>query len=343
MVKLSFGMKSNVRLKTTSHGMRYATALAALIFWAAVPAFAQAGGASETAKSITVTDDDRRTVTIPQPVRRIVSLAPSATETLFALGAGDRVVGDTIYCNYPPEAQKKTKVGGPVTPNLEEVVALKPDVVILAANSANREETANALDALHVPAYSTDAPNIQALLGSIQKLGDVIGAGDQAKALTASLQARLNDIHQKLANVTPARVLFVVWRDPLISAGGNTFLTDALRSAGAKPAIETQEDWPRLSMEEVVHEQPDDLIFAAPGHVSALADLADLRAAPGWRDLNAVKEGHVIVLSDAIQMPAPRLVDAIEELARALHPEAFADAPKTNAQRNAAGGMGARR
>jgi iron complex transport system substrate-binding protein len=282
------------------------------------------------ARSITIVDDAGRTITVPQPVRRIVSLAPSVTETIYALHADDRLVGDTTFCNYPPDAQKKTKVGGPFTPNLEEVVALKPDLVIVAANSGNRKETAEALDALHIPTYATDGQTMAAVLASIQKLSGVIGSSEQGATLVAGLQARLDEIHRRLANMVPARVLFVVWRDPLMSIGNDTFLADALRAAGAKSVIETRENWPRISMEAVVHEQPDDLVFASDDEAQTTASLSDLRTIPGWRDLNAVRDNHLIVVSDAINMPAPRLVDAVEELARKLHPEAFADAPKVN-------------
>lgn len=284
------------------------------------------------AKSIVVTDDAGRTVTVPQPVRRIVSLAPSVTETIFALGADARLVGDTTFCDYPPEAQKKTKVGGPFTPNLEAIVALKPDLVVLAANSGNRKETAEALDSLHVPTYATDSQNMEGVLVSIQRLADVIGSGEQGKTLVASLQARLDEIHRRLAGAPPARVLFVVWQEPLISIGRNTFLADALRWGGAQSVINTRQDWPHISMEEVIHQQPDYLVFASSQHEESLASLADLRKTPGWRDLKAVQESRFVVVSDAINLPAPRIVDAIEELARQLHPEAFADAPKMNAQ-----------
>ncbi|MGH9594305.1 MAG: ABC transporter substrate-binding protein, partial [Bryobacteraceae bacterium] len=120
---------------------------------------------------------------------------------------------------------------------------------------------------------------------------------------------------------------FVVWQSPLISVGHDTFLADALRAAGAESVIQTRQDWPHVGLEDVVRLQPEYIVFAAAGTGEGPEDLASLRATPVWRELKAVKDAHVIVVSDAINRPAPRLIDAIEDLARQLHPEAFVDAP----------------
>ena len=322
---------------TKRHGHRaafFSFVAAAALFCAGA---AQAAGADQqaareqhaetpAAPSVVVTDDVGRQVEVPQPVRRIVSLAPSVTETIFALGAQDRLVGVTDYCDYPPEAKQKPKVGGAINPNLEQVVALRPDLVVVT-KSLNRRETVDALDRLHVPAYATDARTVEEMIESIGRLATVIDAADQGKAQVASLQARLDELHRKLEGVAPARVLFVVWTDPLISVGTETFLADALRLAGADSVIHSQQDWPHVSLEEVVRLQPDYLIFANSDTDRALQDFAALQQQPGWRDLKAVQENRLAIISDAINRPAPRLVDAIEQLARQLHPEVFAPQP----------------
>jgi|SRR5882724_9104814 len=289
---------------------------------------AQSNGESAKTPPLIVKDEAGRTVEVPQPVKRIISLAPSVTETIYALGAQDRLVADTDVCNYPPAAQKLPKVGGPFTPNLEIIVSLKPDLVVVAANSGNRKETADALDLLHVPTYATNAKTVEDVLASIVKLGDVLGVGDQGRALSESLRLRLQDFHRRLENVTPSRVLFVVWQEPLISIGQETYIADALRRAGAESVIQTKQDWPHVSWEEVVRQQPEYLVFASAHPDEILATLAGLRNLPGWRDLKAMAENKILIVSEAINLPAPRLVDAIEELARHLHPEAFADPPR---------------
>jgi iron complex transport system substrate-binding protein len=180
---------------------------------------------------------------------------------------------------------------------------------------------------LHVPTYATDARTVEEMIESIGRLATVIDAADQGKAQVTSLQTRLDELHRKLEGVTPARVLFVVWTEPLISVGTETFLADALRLAGADSVIHSQQDWPHVSLEEVVRLQPDYLIFANSDTDHALEDFAALRQQPGWRDLKAVQENRLAIISDAINRPAPRLVDAIEQLARQLHSDIFAPQP----------------
>jgi iron complex transport system substrate-binding protein len=292
---------------------------------------AQANGDNAKAAPLVVKDEAGRTVEIPQPVKRIISLAPSVTETIYALGAQDRLVADTDACDYPPAAQKLPKVGGPFTPNLEVIVSLKPDLVVVAANSGNRKETADALDLLHVPTYATNAKTVDEVLTSIVRLGDVLGAGEQGRTLSESLRTRLQDLHRKLENVAPTRIFFVVWHEPLMSIGQDTYIADAMRRAGAESVIPTREGWPRVSWEEVVRAQPEYLVFGSAHPEEITTMMAGMRNLPGWRDLKAVEEHKIVIISDAVNSPAPRIVDAIEELARRLHPEVFVDAPRAPA------------
>lgn len=306
---------------------------AAILFFASAVSGAQAappqtnGEGAKAVALLIVKDDKGRQVEIPQPLKRIISLAPSVTETIYALGAQDRLVAVTNVCNYPPAAQKLPKVGGPFTPNLEVIVSLKPDLVVVSADSGNRKETADALDLLHVPTYATYAKTVDDVFTSISKLGDVLGVAEQGRALGESLRVRLQDLHRRLENVTPARVLFVVWQEPLMSIGQDTYIADALRHAGAESVIQTRQDWPRVAWEEVVRLQPTYLVFASAHPEEITTMIAGMRNLPGWRDLKAVADNKIVIVSEAINLPAPRLVDAIEELAKRLHPEAFADAP----------------
>ena len=209
-----------------------------------------------------------------------------------------------------------------MSPNLEAVVALRPDIVV-AAKAGNRKETVDALDRLHVPVYGLDARTVDDMLRSVQRFGEVIGASEQAKPLTASLTAQLDDLKQKLTGTQPVRVLFVVWREPLISIGQQTFIADALRRAGAESVIDLQQDWPHVSLEEVIHLQPEYVVIASDDPAEADSDFAWMRNTPGWRDLKAVQQNKFAVMSEAVNRPVPRLVDSIEQLARQLHPDAF--------------------
>ena len=307
--------------------------LLALLFLA-VPVRAQGAVPSPAAGPpafTEVTDEAGRHVRVPQPVQRIVSLAPSLTETLYALGAQDRLVGVTNYCDYPPAAQSKTKVGGAVNPSLEEIVALRPDLV-LVTKGLNRFDTVLALEQMNIPAYTTDARTVADVLASTAHLAELLGIPEAGRSLTEELQHRLADLQTRLAALPLRRVLFIVWAEPLISVGQKTFIADALRHAGAVSVVEAAQDWPQVNLEEAVRLRPDFLVFAAAHSETVERDFAALAARPGWRDLEAVRERRVAIVSEAVNRPAPRLVSAIEELARQLHPEAFREKEKDGPQ-----------
>ena len=268
-------------------------------------------------------DEIGRRVEIPSTVKRIVSLAPNLTEIVFALGEGDRLAGDTDYCDYPPEATKKPRVGGPVNPNLEQVVALTPDVV-LATKAINRRETVEALARIGVPVYVTDPHSVDDMIVSVEHIGKVLRTEKKAAPLVEDLRNRLFNLDRRMGGTEPRRVLFVVWTDPLISVGSGTFIADALRHAGARSVVDTTAEWPRVNLEEIVRLQPEFLVFPDTHGGDMQHDIDALRVRPGWRDLDALRRGKIVIISDAINRPAPRMVDAVEQLARTLHPDSFA-------------------
>lgn len=273
-----------------------------------------------------VTDEAGRTVRVPVTPSRIISLAPSLTETIYALGLQDRLVGDTDYCDYPPDAQKKPKVGGGINPNLEEIASLHPDLV-LVTNSFNRLETVRALDSLGIPSYDVDPHTVDEIITSTEKLAAVLGVPDAGKSLADDLLNRLAVLRAKLDSLPPTRVLFVVWTEPLMSIGKGTFVADALRKAGANSIVDSTKDWPTMSLEEVVHLQPDFLVFPETHSDAGGHDFDTLALKPGWRLLDAVHNRKFAIVSDAVIRPAPRIVSVIEDLAHQLHPAAFQDAP----------------
>jgi iron complex transport system substrate-binding protein len=303
------------------------TALAVFLC-AAAPSRAQSAthSATEPLAFREVIDETGRAVRVPQPVRRIVSLAPSLTETIYALGLQDRLVGDTDYCDYPPDAQKKTKVGGGINPSLEVIASLHPDLV-LATKSFNRRETTQALDELGIASYATDPHTVADIMNSLKTLADVLGVPEAGASVAEDMQRRLADLQQRLGDLPPKRVLFVVWTQPLISTGKNTFLADALRLAGAVSIVNSSQDWPQVNLEEVARLQPDFLVFADSHPENASREVERLATLPGWKILHAIRDRRYAVISEAVNRPAPRIVSAIEELARQLHPDAFAQKP----------------
>jgi iron complex transport system substrate-binding protein len=311
-------------------GGRERGALASVAAWIAIAALCAAAAPARAAvqadaapTGLKVTDELGRTIVVPQPVRRIVSLAPNLTETVYALDAGDLLVGDTNVDDFPAAAKTLPHVGAVLAPSLEQIVALHPDLV-LATNDLNRRATVDALAGLGLAVYVTDPLSIDDVLASTARIARLIGAGDRGDAAVADMRARLNALAERLADVPPRRVLFVVWTEPLISIGKRTFLNDALNRAGAQSVVEIDDGWPQISFEYALKLQPEYLVFAgslAEANAPAADELSKL---PGWRDLNAVRDGKIVIVSDAIDRPGPRMVDAIEELAHLLHPDAFA-------------------
>ena len=320
---------SRKRLRTA-----IAAAIAALSSCAAVVR-AQSASPLSPASPIyrEVTDETGRTVRIHQPVNRIVSLAPSLTETVYALGLQDHLVGDTEYCDYPPEAQKKTKVGDTINPSLEQIAVLHPDLV-LVTKGLNRLETVHGLENIGISSYATDPHTVNEIASSSKKLADILGSPDAGATIAAEMEHHLADLQQHLASSAPKRVLFVVWHQPLISVGKHTFIADALRLAGAVSIVDSEQDWPHVSLEEIARLQPDFLVFASTHSDTAPATVEMLATLPGWNIVDAVTNHHIAVISDAVNRPAPRIVSAIEDLARQLHPDAFAEKPESLSEKN---------
>ena len=241
------------------------------------------------ASRIEVKDETGRAVRIPRPVRRIVSLAPSVTETLFALGLGDRVVGDTNFCDYPPEARTKVHIGGPINPNIEAIAALHPDLVV-ATRSINRPASVRSLEQLGIPVYATDPRTVEQVLTSTRAPGRTCWArAMRAVPWPRTLRRRLERPRPSgLPDSLRKSVLMVVWLDPLISVGRNTFLEDALRRAGAHSVIDTRavlaERQPRSRLFACSRSI---LIFSSDDPQQVQRQLAELQQRPGWRRLEA--------------------------------------------------------
>ena len=296
-----------------------ASAAAQASAWRGFSTQAAAAGAAARV----VTDEVGRTVSVPSEVRRVVTLAPNLTEIIYALGLEDRLAGDTNYCDTPPAAKAKPHIGSPVSPSLEAIVALHPDLV-LATTSINRRQTVDALARLGIAVYTSDPRTVRGILDSIARMADLMGATAQGAALAAQLQARLDALRARIKDRPAVDVLFVVWEDPLVTIGQNTFIADALRWAGARSVIQSKQNYPRVGFEEVVRLEPDYIVLTMDHESAEESEGASLRARPGWSQIRAVEQGHVAVVGSGMDRPSPGLIDGIEQLARELHPDVFA-------------------
>jgi cobalamin transport system substrate-binding protein len=261
------------------------------------------------------TDEIGRKINVRENPQRIISLAPSVTETLFALGLGDRIVGVTSYCDYPPEAAQKEKVGDTLRPNLEKIVALKPDLVI-ASTSSQLEQFVRDIDKVGIPIYVSNPHNLPGVLVSIEMIGAITGVDDRAEELTDKMRARINAVESGLAAVKERPgVLFILGVEPLITVGGTSFINELIsRAGGDSISGEVDAEYPQYSLESAVSARPE-VIFLQTGESKLPERLNQTPAA---------RNNRVFQLDDNLLMrPGPRIVDGLEQMAARIHPEAF--------------------
>jgi iron complex transport system substrate-binding protein len=262
------------------------------------------------------------------PPTRIVSTAPSITEMLYALGLGDRVVGVTIYCHYPPEATKKPKIGTYIDPNLEVIASLKPDLVIIQKNPVQLQAKLERLG-LHVLEVKHD--NIAEVFESIAAIGKAAGAESTAAELNARLRRDLDQIHNRVANLPPTTTMFVVGRAPariedIIVTGRASYLNDVIQVAGGRNIFtDSIAPYPKVGIEEILARDPEVIIDM--GDMTDTVGVTDERKRSvvalwdRYPSLRAVKNHRVYaVASDIFVVPGPRMIDAAREFARMLHP-----------------------
>lgn len=259
------------------------------------------------------TDELGRKVAIDGPPKRIISLAPSVTEMLFAIGVGDRVIGVTSWCDYPEAAEKIERIGDTLHPDLERIIALKPDLVVITTSS-QLETLSLQLDRLSIPVFVVDPKTVRGVAYSIRILGRVTGS-DKAADVAAEMERRISAVE---ANRGPGpRVLFVLQDAPLITAGRNTFINDLITLAGGiSISGDETADYPQFSRETVIARAPEAIIV--PGiHGTGAIDVKALARA--FATTPAIRNDRIIrVNPDWVSRPGPRLIDGLEQLAAAL-------------------------
>ena len=265
---------------------------------------------------VTVTDDLGRRITLPHPPRHVVSLAPSVTEILFAVGAGGKIAADTIYCDFPPQAKSLPHVGGPITPSTERILELAPDLIILAEQGLPPAR-ADALAArLHAPVYVTAAATYAGVEKDIADLGALAGSSGPTRETLRQMEGAEASVRMAVQGRPKPSVFVVVWDKPLMTAGGSSFIGDLLRIAGGVNVAEhVGGSYPSYAPERLLREQPDVLLTGV--------DHKDL-SFPGVPSLKAVRTRHVYAITgDLTDRPGPRLALGLLQIAQALHPEAF--------------------
>jgi iron complex transport system substrate-binding protein len=268
---------------------------------------------------VSVVDDTGATVRLVQPARRIVSLAPHMTETLFAAGAGERMVGAVEYSDYPEAAKKLARVGGYSRFDLEAVAALKPDLVV-AWQSGNAAAHLEKLRALGFPLYISQPNRIEDVASEIERLGVLAGTSVAANAVAGQFRERLAGLQKRYAGRPAVRTFYQIWKQPLMTIGGKQIISDVVRLCGGEnvfTALSTMA--PTVTVEAVIAANPEAIIASGMGGVEANSRPEWLDDWKRWTSITAVARDNLFfVQPELIQRHTPRLLDGAERLCQHL-------------------------
>ena len=282
-------------------------------------------------QQVTLVDYMGNVVTLTSAPERIVSLSPSNTEMLFAVGAGDSVVGVTDFCNYPYnftawiEAGNMTSIGNFWQPSVEPIVALEPDLVLASSGSLDAAET---LKNLGYAVLVVEGQTIEDVLRDVLLVGRATYKNTESIALVNEMRARIDAVVNQAAGATTTpKVYHEVWNDPLMSVGPNTFIDELITSAGGENIFhDATTSWPIVSSEAIIEKNPDVMFFPDMymGRANFYETIEAVESRPGWDTITAVQNGALYEMNaDIISRSGPRIVDALEILAKMVHPEIF--------------------
>ena len=268
----------------------------------------------------TVIDETGRSINISPAPQRIVSLAPSITETLYALGLADNIAGVTTFCDWPAAAHTKPQIGGFINPSIEKIVSLKPDLIIATADG-NRKDTVQQLERLGLPVYVTNPSDTKGILRSILHIGEITNREKAAGKLVEKLQKRLNHITAQIRHKSKPRVFFQIGLEPVITAGRGTLINEVIeRAGGVNVAGHDTARYPIYSAEGIIGASPEIIVFAPMVNDKEFAAVKIFWQKFG--EIPAVKNNKIYPIdTDLISRASPRIFDAIEIMALIFHPD----------------------
>lgn len=272
----------------------------------------------------TVTDQLGRRVRLPEQTQRIVALAPSITEILFALDLSDRLVGATQFSDYPAAASSLPKVGSYVHLDVEKIVALKPDLCI-GIKDGNPIVSVRKLEGLGIPVYAVDPRNLESVMQTLKELGRLLEVSDRANAIVNGMQERIQHVQSRVSGAPHRPAVFLqIGIAPIVSVGNQTFINELIVMAGGVNLTQGATPYPRLSKETVISLRPEVIIITSMARQTVFE--AVKRDWQQWSELPAVKNNRIyLVDSNVLDRPTPRLVDGLEMLARLIHPDRFGE------------------
>ena len=295
-------------------------------FWAllSIALILAACNSSNSTTAGGVVDDLGRSVNIEEIPQRIISLSPSNTEILFALGLGEKVVGVTEYCNYPPEALDKEKIGGFSTPDIEKVVALQPDLIF--ADDRHKEETIPTLEERGLTVFALVPENLDGILENIQLVGEITGKEEEASELVIQMEDRIKAITDKTENLQERpRVFYITWHDPLWTIGPGTSIHELVEKAGGVNIFQQDITGHKTVDIELVIARNPEVIIACSGHGEAKDKPFEwAKSEPRLQATEARRNNRIHQIdADLVSRSGPRIVDGLEWLAYFIHPEIF--------------------
>jgi len=269
-----------------------------------------------------LTDESGRRVKAPVSPRRIVSLAPSITEILFALGFNEEIAGVTNFCDFPGAASSKPRIGAFVSPSIEKIVSLKPDLIV-AIQDGNRRETIERLSHLGFLVYVIDPKGWNGIFKTIEQMGDAFGKRDESKRILSNMTKKKDWIVSLTQSLPSPKVFYQMGLSPVVTAGPNTLADDLIRLAGGKNIAENEPSpYPVYSTETIMVKAPEVIILTSMERERDHANL--LKMWQDWKNIPAVRRNAIhVVDSNIVDRPGPRITEGLERLARIIHPEAF--------------------
>jgi iron complex transport system substrate-binding protein len=271
-----------------------------------------------------LTDEIGRKVKIPHSAKRIISLAPSITEILFALGLNEEIVGVTSFCDYPETASTKPRIGGFINPSIEKIVSSKPDLII-AIRDGNRWETIHRLNELGFPVYVVDPRNFDGVMRTIRNIGEIVEKRDASVRIIQNMVTRKENILNLTQSLSKPRVFFQVGDVPIITVGRGTLANDLIRLAGGENISEDEPvNYPLYSIETVMLKAPEVIIISS---MESKRDCMSLiKKWQDWKNIPAIKRKSIYVIdSNLVDRPTPRIIEGLEAMVKMIHTESFGE------------------
>ncbi len=267
-----------------------------------------------------VEDDFGNKVTIEKAPEKIISLAPSHTEILFSLGLDAKIAGVTTYCDYPEEAKTKEIVGDYTAINLEKVIEINPDLVLIYG--PGDEESNNRLKEAGIAILGFMPESIDQVIDTIKKIGEVTGKAEEAKEVIDKMIEKRDSIVEKVKDKDKVKVFYEIWHDPLMAAGPGSFMNELMTVAGGDNiAKDAEGQYPQFDIEQLIERNPEVYLTSKDSEEKTVESI---KARPGYENITAIREGNIYILDpNIVSRPGPRIVEALELVAKAIHPELF--------------------